>query len=163
MPPFSRNESCYRFLSCTRPDARYTAHVCQIVFVLFHSFCFSALWTIICCLTKRSPIVCDLHVISQVSVVCLFATVYYFSNLYICVWKIVIWPFCETVFAKGSVLGREADGTDVNLRTSKWNSLHLIFIFLNNGEMMPIIYASCIAKMVKLTSSVCFVNIYTYI
>ncbi len=60
----------------------------------------------------------------------------------------IIWPFCETVlFVKGGVLGRKADGTEVNLRTSKWNSLHLIFIFLNDGEMMPIIYASCIAKM----------------
>ena len=37
-------------------------------------------------------------------------------------------------------------GSEVILRTPKWNSLHLIFIFLNNGEMMPIIYASCIAK-----------------
>lgn len=59
----------------------------------------------------------------------------------------IIWPFNETVFVKGGVSGRRADGTEVNLRTSKWNSLHLIFIFLNDGEIMPIIYASCIAKM----------------
>lgn len=89
--------------------------------------------------------------------------VYYFNNLYIYVWEIIFWPFCETIFVKGVVLGRKADGTDVNLWTSKWNSLHLIFIFLNDGEMMPIIYASCIAKNGKLTSSVCFVNIYKYI
>ena len=38
------------------------------------------------------------------------------------------------------------NGSELILRTPKWNSLHLIFIFLNNGEMMPIIYASCIAK-----------------
>lgn len=37
-------------------------------------------------------------------------------------------------------------GNEVNSRSSKWNSLHLIFIFLSDGEMMPIIYASCIAK-----------------
>lgn len=49
----------------------------------------------------------------------------------------------------------------MNARTSKWSSLHLIFIFLNDGAIMPIIYASCIATKGKLTC-VCFVNIYTY-
>ena len=58
-------------------------------------------------------------------------------------------------------MGRKADGTEVNLRTSKWNSLHLIFIFLNDGEMMPIIYASCIAKMGK-TDIVCLFCKYIY-
>lgn len=89
--------------------------------------------------------------------------VYYFNDLYICVWEIIFWPFCETkkkILVKGVVLRHEADDAEGNLWTSKWNSLHLIFIFLNDGDMMPIIYASCIAKNGKLTSSVCFVNIY---
>lgn len=54
----------------------------------------------------------------------------------------IICPFCETVFVKTGVCfifilggGRKADGPDVNLRTSKWNSLHLIFIFVNDGEI----------------------------
>lgn len=81
---------------------------------------------------KDLPIICDLHVISQVPIVCLFATVYYL-NIYLRV-ENIIWPFCETVFVKGGVSGRKADGAEVNLRTSKWNSLHLIFIFLNDGE-----------------------------
>lgn len=51
-------------------------------------------------------------------------------------------------------------GAEVNLRTSKWNSLHLIFIFLNDGEMMPIFMQVVLQKNGKLTSSVCFVNIY---
>lgn len=83
-------------------------------------------------LKKDLPIICDLHVISQVPIVCLFATVYYL-NIYLRV-ENIIWPFCETVFVKGGVSGRKADGAEVNLRTSKWNSLHLIFIFLNDGE-----------------------------
>lgn len=131
-----------------------------VTLLLFQLFCFDALCVIISYagLKKDLPLYVILHVISQVPIVCLFATVYYFS-IYLRV-ENIIWPFCEIVFVKGGVLGRKADGTEVKLRTSKWNSLHLIFIFLNDGEMMPIIYASCIAKNGKLTSSVCFVNIY---
>lgn len=50
------------------------------------------------------------------------------------------------------------DGTGVNVMTSKWNSLHFIFIFLKDGEMMSIMYASCIAK--RGTDRLCFVNRY---
>lgn len=65
-------------------------------------------------------------------IVCLFATIYY--DIYLRV-ENIIWPFCENMSVHGGVT-----------RTWKGNSLHLIFIFLNDGEMMPIIYASCIAK-----------------
>lgn len=63
----------------------------------------------------------------------------------------------EPLFVKGQCY---CDGTEENLRISEWKSLHLIFIFLNDGEM-PIIYASCIAKMKekKEHCCVCFLNI----
>lgn len=31
-------------------------------------------------------------------------------------------------------MGCKTDGSEVNLRTSKWNSLHLIFIFVSEGR-----------------------------
>lgn len=52
-------------------------------------------------------------------VVCLFATIYY--DIYLRV-ENIIWPFCENVSVNGGVI-----------RTWMWISLHLIFIFLNDG------------------------------
>ena len=85
VPPHSRDERCYS--ASPQLHARSLRHtpahsICQIIIIaVLFQFCFlNYFWEVEKKIRERSlPLYVILHVISQVPIVCLFATVYYVS------------------------------------------------------------------------------------